>query len=216
MMTEADGRQDGNKRAYLGQPDKWRQFDPTLFDALEVVPAKPGQQDLKRFEQTGIIPHAKFFNEYTPDLKTKRVDFHQKCLEALGSASLVFLDPDNGLEIASRAPGRKGSNKFVGYHEIADHYAAGASVFVYQHFPREERPKFLGRISRALRGKLPNAQIWSFETAHVAFVLATRPDHAAGARATIEFVKNHWTPKFFKAVTYHGSSVEKKTEDVDE
>jgi hypothetical protein len=124
----------------------------------------------------------------------------------------VFFDPDNGLEVPSRAPGRKGSNKFVGYHEIANHYAAGASVLIYQHFPREQRSKFLERISGELRENSPHAEIWSFETAHVAFMLAAQPAHVAGVCTAVEFVEREWAPKFFKSVRRHDSDVGQETE----
>jgi hypothetical protein len=32
MLTPPDDRNDGNKRAYLDQPEKHRRFDPDLFD----------------------------------------------------------------------------------------------------------------------------------------------------------------------------------------
>jgi hypothetical protein len=210
MMTDPDERQDGNKRGYLAQPDKWRAFDPELFDALKDVPAKP--EFHCQFERSGIIPTEYFFNDKTPDGKTDRKAFHQKCLAAVRSANLVFFDPDNGLEVPSSAPGRKGSNKFVGYHEIANHYAAGASVLIYQHFPRERRSKFLERVSGELRENSPHAQIWSFETAHVAFLLVAQPAHLAGVRAAAEFVEREWAPHFFKSVRRHDSDVEQETE----
>jgi hypothetical protein len=212
MMTDPDERQDGNNRVYLGQPEKWRAFDPVLFDALKNVPAQPKREFLDRFEQGGTIPGAEFFNDDTPDEKTKRAEFHQKCLAAMRSASLMFFDPDNGMEVPSRALGRKGSNKFVYYDEIADHYALGRSILIYQHFPRKPRSVFPNRISGFLRENLPQAQIWSFETAHVAFMLAAQPAHLAGVRAAAEFVEREWAPHFFKSVRRHDLDIEQETE----
>jgi hypothetical protein len=34
MLTGDDGRRDGEKTAYLGQPGKYRDHDPDLFDRL--------------------------------------------------------------------------------------------------------------------------------------------------------------------------------------
>ncbi|MCJ7618838.1 MAG: hypothetical protein MUP64_01300, partial [Anaerolineae bacterium] len=34
MLTPDDGRGDGGFTSYLEQPDKWRHFDPLLFDHL--------------------------------------------------------------------------------------------------------------------------------------------------------------------------------------
>jgi hypothetical protein len=162
MMTENDKRRDGNNRAYLGQPEKWRAFDPVLFDALRTVTLPPDLPDLQKVEKSGVIPWAIFFENMTPDALPERKDFHQECLSKLAHADFVFFDPDNGFEVSSCKIGRKGSNKFVAYDEVADHYASGQSVFIYQHFTRVKRPVLLARVSEALLARMPNAQIWSF------------------------------------------------------
>ena len=134
---------------------------------------------------------------------TERNKFHRDCLTKLAAADLVFFDPDNGLEVPSRPKGRKGSSKYVYYDEIADHYARGQSVLVYQHFPTPAA----GDVSRAREqfdspgGQ--NANVWSFETAHVVFILAAQPAHAARIHAVVQAVEQNWTPKFFKAVRRH-------------
>ena len=54
MFTPDDERPDGNNRAYVRQPDKWRSFDPELFDALKSVPAKPQPAEILRVEREGL------------------------------------------------------------------------------------------------------------------------------------------------------------------
>lgn len=63
MLTPPDDRNDGNKRAYLDQPEKHRPFDPTLFDVLRGVEDGPGVARLLTIENSGIIPGATYFNE---------------------------------------------------------------------------------------------------------------------------------------------------------
>ena len=207
MMTEPDERRDGNNRSYRERPDTWRGYDPELFDALKAIPCSPKEDDQQRVEKKGLIPGAIYNENLTPDALTERKKFHHDCMATLAAADIVFFDPDNGLEIRSRPKGRKGSNKFVYHDEIADYYLRGQSVLVYQHFPRERRPDFLARVSSSIRAATPNADIWSFETAHVAFILAAQPAHAARIAAVVRVVVQNWTPKFFKSVRRHEQAV---------
>ena len=62
-----DGSCQGDNRSYLRQPDKWRGYDPALFDALALAPATPTIEDFLRVENEALIPSAIFFNEFTSD-----------------------------------------------------------------------------------------------------------------------------------------------------
>ena len=57
------------------------------------------------------------------------------CQDAQG-AEVVFLDPDNGVEVRSRPYGRKDSSKYVYWREVKALAKAGRSVLVYQHYPQ--------------------------------------------------------------------------------
>jgi hypothetical protein len=178
MLTEADGSGQGAKRRYLRQLDQWRRYDPALFDALASAPLKPTIDDLRRVENEALIPDATFFNDFTPDGLAERGAYHQACMKAFKTCELTFFDPDNGLEVKSTAKGRNRSSKYAYLDEIADHYAAGRSMLLYQHFPRHvSRETFIGTTANRLRSKLAGSTIWSFETPHVVFLLAAGPDH---------------------------------------
>jgi hypothetical protein len=201
MMSEPDERQDGNNRRYRERPDIWRGYDPELFDALKTVPNPPSKVDLQKVESKKLIRGAIYFENQTPDSLTERKKFHGDCMTKLAAADLVFFDPDNGLEVRSRPKGRKGSNKFVYHDEIADYYSRGQSVLVYQHFPREQRAKFLVHASSSMGSQLNAPAVWSFETAHAAFLLAAQPAHAAEIQAAAQAIEdNKWTPRFFKSL----------------
>lgn len=202
MLTEADGSGDGDKRGYLNQPKKWRAYDPAMFDALAKVPAKRTKSDLRRFEAEAWIPGATFFSEYTPDSRPRRHSFHARCMAAFGDSSLTFLDPDIGLEVKSYPKGRKRSNKYAFLDEIADHYDAGRSVLLYRYYPRNiKHEAYLTVVANHLRIQLSFASIWLFETSHVVFVLAARPDHVHCVEAVVAVMQDRrWLPKFFTMV----------------
>jgi hypothetical protein len=202
MLTGDDLRADGSKRSFVDQPTAWRTFDPTLFDLLASVGPKPELADLLRVEQEGLIPSAVYFNDMVPDSLHERLAFHRACLSAFDGCDLVSLDPDNGLEVRSRPKGRKQSSKFVFKDEISDHYAAGRSVLLYQHFPREHRPTFQNKIASDLSDALPRSRIWFFGTAHVTFVLAARPEHWHRVTAVVDEIAREWPADFINPQTH--------------
>jgi len=67
-------------------------------------------------------------------------------------------------------------NSYTG-DEIAATYAAGHSVLIYQHFPREARDGFIARLVADLAKISDGAHIVVFKTAHVAILLFIHPKH---------------------------------------
>ena len=66
-------------------------------------------------------------------------------------SALIFLDPDNGLEVKSSRPGN--FEKYVRYSEVADFCARmgdDSVLVIYQHLPRIERPKIFEQLSDKL------------------------------------------------------------------
>jgi hypothetical protein len=202
MLTKADGSGDGDKRGYLNQPKKWRAYDPPIFDALTKVPTKRTRNYLRRFEAGAWIPGAAFFSERILDPGPLRHSFHARCMAAFGNSNLTFLDPDIGLEVKSYPKGRKRSSKYSFLDEIADHYEAGRSVLLYRHYPRNmTHEAYVAEASDRLRTRLSGASIWLFETPHVAFVLAARPDHVHDVEAVVAAIHDRrWLPNFFTNV----------------
>lgn len=66
--------------------------------------------------------------------------------------ALVFLDPDNGLEVPSYRPAN--GRKYLLYTEVADllsRMGEGAVLMIYQHIPRTERSRYFRHICDRLR-----------------------------------------------------------------
>jgi hypothetical protein len=201
MLTPDDGCADGGNRAYLNEPQKWKQFDPELFEALKRISEKQDSSGLDRFERAHLIPGATYFGAPVTDALVEREKLHNHCLSVFAGAELAFFDPDNGLEIASCPRGRKRSSKFVYYDEIESHWRTGRSALIYQHFPRESRAPFIARLQARLSDTLPDSNTWAFETAHVVFLLAAQPRHAARAQAAVIAAdKAGWMPRLFQRI----------------
>ena len=177
MLTEPDGSAQGANRSYLKQPKVWSAYDPELFELLKKVPETPQLSDLQRIETAGIVRNTAFFNEFVPNSRTERNSFHTRCMDAFADRDLVFFDPDNGLEVKS-ATGKKRS-KYVLLDEVADDYGAGRSVLVYQHHGKTlPHRAFVKEKAAKLRAVLADASVSAFDTPHVVFLLAARPEHA--------------------------------------
>jgi hypothetical protein len=203
MLTEADDSKEGGNRKYLDQGAKWCGYDPALFDALARVQAPPQLSDLQRIEADGIVPGATFFNDDTPDKLAERQVFHAHCMATFADRDLVFFDPDNGLEVKSVPKGWKRSSKYVFECEIGDHYRAGRSALIYQHFPMHvTHDVCIANAASRLAARLPGVAIWSIVTAHVVFLLVVRPEHEARAAAVVETLSARgWLPHFVKSAS---------------
>ena len=84
---------------------------------------------------------------YSPSRTFSRRDWNINALEALSSADIVFLDPDNGLLVKSVSTSSAKSNKYVISNEIADYFTAGKSVIIYNHRCREQEFVYLQRFA---------------------------------------------------------------------
>jgi hypothetical protein len=177
MLTESDGGNHGGRLGYLEQPERYRHFDPQLFDALAHVAAEPEQRSVRVIEASGVLPGALFHSDLLPQSPDERARYMAECRERFAAADIVFFDPDNGIEVPSTRVGLKSALRYVFLEEIAAVYADGKAVLIYQHFPiRQHRAPFITARIAQLRAIPPDASVWAFTTAHVVFLLLVHPD----------------------------------------
>ena len=129
------------------------------------------------------------FNRVSIDFGVSR--FH--CLqEAVNPVDIVFLDPDNGIEVKSKPYGRKHSCKYVFRKEIRSLWANGKSLLVYQHFVRQKRFDFVQRMLDELADMTPGSSVEAFSTANVVFLLALQRRHHALHEPVNTRVQENW------------------------
>lgn len=196
MLTPSDASTDGNKLAYLTQPEKHRAFDPALFDILAHAAAELDRRRLDTIEESGAIPSARYFNEPLSDVAAERQAYMDACLAAFADTDLVFFDPDNGLEVPSLRAGRKNSSKYVFLDEIRTFYETGKSVLIYQHFPRVEREAFVTACVERLRAVAPDAALWAFRTKHVVFLLIIHLNANPAVAEAAKTAASQWDTSF--------------------
>lgn len=192
MLTPPDERKDGNKTKYLDAPTQWRHYDPPLFDKLGQVVRVQESRLVAHAEEDGLLPAARFYGEPVPKEQGARFRWFKDGLGKLSGASLLFFDPDNGLEVPSVRPSRKGADKYLTWHEVDDAWPR-ASLLIFQHIPHEDHEKYARRKAGELGEHTPGGLVIPLETENVLFLLACHPEHAVLAETATSRIRAQWS-----------------------
>ena len=192
MLTPDDGSRDGGRRSYLRDPDTWMRYDPTLFTGLAGMLGPPSVPEVSLIEMSPLLPRASYYAAEVPDIREERDAWRQGLLCAAHDSDLVFVDPDNGIEVPSKPVGRKGSSKYVTWREVRDLWETGCSVLIYQHFRRERRAMFAERLTSELRARVGARFTAAFCTPHVLFLLAAQERSKDQLREGISVLTQRW------------------------
>jgi hypothetical protein len=176
MLTTDDARSDGGRVNYLERPVSFRAVDPAAFDVLRRV-VMSGQRQVRAIEESGLLPHSRFISAELSDALAERAVYMEAALTLARGASHVFFDPDNGIGVRSVPKGRASSSKYVYHDEIGLAYAQGASVVIYQHFPRQPRLTFLEGVANELVAKCACMRPLAVTLPHVAFIILPQASH---------------------------------------
>ena len=148
MLTEPDdtrhGRETDRRRAKVGTENQ------DLVSFLDEC-VKTGRRDIEQLTD--------FFARYDIEMTIycgkggyfshqRRQEYFEQIGSELLSGSLVFVDPDIGLEVA------RSREKHILYLEVNNLYQRmdkSSILMLYQHFPREEHHEYLHRRSEELR-----------------------------------------------------------------
>jgi hypothetical protein len=202
MLTEQDGRTDGSLLAYLGREERSRHHDPELYDWLNRVIGVEQDRRTVRIEESTLLGSALFQSCTLTDHGNQRSEYFAGCAARFAGCDLVFFDPDTGLERRSTPRGRAGSRRYLYSNEVCDAFTAGSSVLIYQHFSREERVGFIGRMTDELRQRTRAAAVFSFRTPNVLFLLASQKRHVAAFRRNLVTIQSIWSPTQLLAVEH--------------
>ena len=196
LRTADDSRTDGALRSYLHQPDRWRHFDPPLYDGLRKL-LDPGiERSATHAEAWGLIPDAGYQHRFLTDVASDRTAYFAESWSLLRDCPVIFFDPDNGIEVKSVRRGRPDSAKYLFWSELKEAAACGHSVLVYQHFPRVVRDQFAVDTSGRLHTRLGSPWVSVFRTAHVAFFLVPHENHADRLAAVSPLIEKRWPGQF--------------------
>ncbi|HEX9793969.1 MAG TPA: hypothetical protein VGC54_08300 [Planctomycetota bacterium] len=199
MLTPDDGGRDGGFRSYLDAPETWANHDPDLFAGLAGLLRSEPMPAVSLIEGSGLLPRACYHSAVVPDGRRERDAWRHDLLRAACRVDLVFVDPDNGIEVSSKPVGRMGSSKYVTWGEIEALWEAGCSVLIYQHFRRESRQGFTERLAADLRSRTGARFVVAFRTPRVLFLLAAQDRHARRFGGAVPLLSGRWNDQI-KAV----------------
>ena len=152
LVPDEGHNQDGKHIQYLvpsaSNQEKFRICDPVLYDVLGRI-VRSGQRDVSSIRKFGVLPAGTRFYErpLTFDRlfgagvgvqrrrNEVRNDWLKVALESTASCDLVFIDPDNGLEVKVGAHQRRGP-KYSFFNELVPFSNRGQSLVVYHHMSR--------------------------------------------------------------------------------
>lgn len=183
MLTENDGRSDGNKRITNDKSlqDRLGSQNSELVDCLRKYDTiAPDDRDFREigdfFEDKGIRTAIYHPADHLPeDYFThggRDVYFSGIPNDYLASA-LVFVDPDNGLEV------KKPSEKHIRYPEIMsllERMSDDSLLMIYQHFPREKHNEYIKKRLKELHNKTKSESLWITDDEIVFFFVAKRDE----------------------------------------
>ncbi|HYJ88793.1 MAG TPA: hypothetical protein VEW46_22205 [Pyrinomonadaceae bacterium] len=200
MMTPNDGRADGRKIKYLTDGRTWKDYDPDLFDSLaEAVKRHRGIRQIKDFQ---ILPDCSFCSDVVPDSQRLRNRWLSLALSKLSGVDLLFFDPDNGIEVRSTPIGKRGSSKFLYWHEIEEAWAQGCSLLIFQHFPRQNRKEYVSRLVSELSKHVLGGQVVPLITSNVVYLLAYRECHRIKVTLALEAIAKTWQGQVWTRRTF--------------
>jgi hypothetical protein len=146
LVDDEASNSDGKHVSYL-RDDRIRCCDPVLYDTLKLL-VHSNNRSIAGLEASGLLPPDRtvFFSDRLPPInRLRRGDtsvlearqhWFLRALEASQRADLVFLDPDNGLEVASAPLSSGRGSKYVYLEEVGAITEREQSLLIYHHHNR--------------------------------------------------------------------------------
>lgn len=125
LLTPDDDGPDGNFTNYIDESQKYTDYDHDLYEGIRSLMSNGQERAVSLIEGTDLLPCTEYFSEIVPSRGPERGEWFAALQRAAEGSDLVFLDPDNGIEVKSRPFGRKDSSKFVFWREIETLWSAG-------------------------------------------------------------------------------------------
>jgi hypothetical protein len=169
LVPDDNRCKDGRYIQYLKQPDKFRQPDQKLFDALAGL--VPDRRSVADVESSGILPSGtRFFSErlVLKDISAfsmrgrqeriaRRSEWFSRAIAKVRDCGIVLVDPDNGVECASVEPCASNGPKYIAWNELLELARGRQTLIVYHHLNRAQKGVDHPCQIRALVARLKDA-----------------------------------------------------------
>ena len=195
MLTDKLHPRDGRKTGYLSEPNKWRLLDPHVYDFLRETVHVRRERSCKLVENSRLLHNATYFADPIEDDRDSRAQYFDRVLNWTADRNVIFFDPDNGLEVGSIPYGRKDSSKYLFFRELSSVFESAKSVVVFQHFPRENRDRYILRRANEIRVATQARSVQCFRTSTVAYLIAAQNSHLDMLQTCGRSVADKWNGK---------------------
>lgn len=153
LVSDENHNEDGKHIRYLERTAsnlaRFRKGDPTLYDALAEI-IETGKRDVTFIRENNVMPTDTAFydsllsfkgmSNNSPIARLKRIRYREnwlmKALDTTLDCDIIFVDPDNGLEVNSVERHQKTGPKYTYFDELAPFIKRGQSLVIYHHLCR--------------------------------------------------------------------------------
>ena len=221
-LTCPEDNRDGKHVSYLNfdlpepspqNQEKFRKCDPCLYDALRNV-LRTGARKVESIRQSSILPSGTEYYENPLTFEgitgtgrslqklraARRREWLQGALDLTSECDVVFVDPDNGLEVKSTSRTAKKGPKYAFFNELCSYLQRDQSLVIYQHIGRNGKAKDqirrrLAEIEECL-GQPATALWYRRGTSRVFFIVPTDRHRETLRRRSEQFLQTLWSRHF--------------------
>lgn len=192
MLTPDDGESNPDRFDYLDRREM-RANDPYVFDRMDDLAASGENGSIELVREWSLLPNALTFDRRLPIPQLERRGYFSQSRKHLAECSIVFFDPDIGIENPSLGVGSSRAIQYLFWAEAAAAFEQGHSLILYQQYPRVERGQYdVRRVTEAARRLRGDFCITTFSTSRVLFLCAVQRRHEHLVQRTRRIVEAGW------------------------
>ncbi len=216
LMPDESHNADGKFTQYLDHSPKnehrFRRCDPELYNALDIIYKK--DRNVSSIRKYSILSPGTVFYEKlltfdgTPanslGARRKRIAYRngwvQDALSATKDCDIIFVDPDNGLEVGIKRHQKRGP-KYVFFDELEPYCKRGQSLIIYHHTSRrgtaeEQVRERLAQIDERLNSDSTFALLYHRGSSRAFFVVPSEKHKSILTGKVEQFMQGPWSQHF--------------------
>ena len=176
--------------------DKYRECDIELFNALKDV--FNAERNIKSIEIKQLLKTNMYYSKLINI--DNRDGWHNDALQQLSNCDVIFLDPDNGLEVDSAKHNKKMLSKYVLLEEVKSYLDKKKSVIFYNQRSRKKPKPYFEDLYNRLKSTNIKPFSISFHRGTVRdYIILANAKHEEQLRnACTKMLESEWGSKKMK------------------